>query len=158
MPKKKSTAKARKKAREYQRERLLVPHKRAAHLHGCAKFRAKKKDLDFTLTREWVEKKLDVGFCEATGLWFELEITDGGSRVHPFAPSIDRINPKHGYTPDNCQLVVSAYNTMKNEYDDETIYKIAEAIVRRRTRRSNTQGLPHLPHVDVGLLTTTAAH
>ena len=47
----------------------------------------------------------------STGIRFYAEF-DVTGRFHPYAPSLDRIDPKRGYTPDNVRLVVFAINTM----------------------------------------------
>ena len=109
---------------------------RSRVLMNNARKRAKQKDLEFTLKVEWVLQKLNAGVCEVTGLPFSFDLP-GKTRNHPFAPSLDRRNPALGYTPDNVQVVVWSYNCMKSEYDEETVYRLAEAVVRCGIGRSN---------------------
>ena len=83
---------------------------RSVALLKDARRRAKAKGIKFSLTREWVIDRLRVLTCEATGWLFVIQ---SGRGHHPFAPSIDRINPLKGYTPANCRIVISAVNTLK---------------------------------------------
>jgi hypothetical protein len=81
---------------------------RASSLLKAAKRRAKAKGLKFSLTLDWVRGKLSAMTCEATGWMFVL-----AKGHHPFAPSIDRVDPRKGYTPDNCRMVLAAVNSLK---------------------------------------------
>lgn len=72
---------------------------RARNLFHTCKSRAKKKSLDFTLTKTWIEIRLQLGVCELTGLPFSMD------RDNPFTPSVDRIDTSKGYTEDNCRLI-----------------------------------------------------
>lgn len=83
---------------------------RSAALLKDARRRAAPKGIKFSLTRGWVIERLRKWTCEATGWLFVIE---SGQGHHPFAPGIDRINPKKGYTAANCRLVISAVNTIK---------------------------------------------
>jgi hypothetical protein len=83
--------------------------------------------MEFDLTREWAIEKM-AGVCEVTGLPFELDKPDG-YRFYPWAPSVDRIDCKRGYTQDNCRLVVWIYNMAKSEWCDEDVLKMARALV-----------------------------
>ena len=46
---------------------------RAGALYNAAKYRAKKKDIPFNLTKDWIAEKLNNGFCEATGIKFKIK-------------------------------------------------------------------------------------
>lgn len=96
--------------------------------------RAKYKGIEFTLTREWLEPRLNTGICEMTGLPFDR---NHGTwwRQNPFYPSIDRRDPDQGYTEENCRLVIWAYNTAKNTWSDETTLEIARALVSAAERK-----------------------
>jgi len=83
---------------------------RAVALLKDARRRAAAKGVRFSLTRSWVIERLQKWTCEATGWLFVIQ---SGRGHHPFAPSIDRINPARGYTSANCRVVISAVNTMK---------------------------------------------
>ena len=71
--------------------------------------------------------KLQSGYCEITGISFEQ---NKGNRS-PFGPSIDRIDPKKGYTKDNCRVVVSCYNLAKSNWSDDDVLRMAQAIVSK---------------------------
>lgn len=120
-----------KKYRETQKKKENTePWHRAGRLMVWVRARAAKNGMDFDLDREWVEKKLSVGVCEITGIKFELGRTDSG-RFNPWGPSIDRINSSHGYTKDNCRMVVWIYNMAKAEWDDEIVLEMAKALVTK---------------------------
>lgn len=93
---------------------------RAKTLWHGARSRAKSKDTECTIDRDWVHQKLSEGVCEATGIPFVL--TDGR---HPFAPSLDQINPQGGYTKENTQVVICIYNYAKANFAHEDVMTMA---------------------------------
>jgi hypothetical protein len=95
---------------------------RANVLLQAAKTRARKRDQAFTITMDWVERKLLAGVCEATGVPLTL---DAGT---PWSPSLDKIDPEKGYTPENTRIVTWFYNRAKgSSTDGETRRLILEA-------------------------------
>ena len=78
----------RRKCPEYRRKEYIrdanTPRARATALWWDIKRRAKKKKLEFNLTKDWIEERLEQ--CSVTGLELEL-VRDGTNRTHPFAPS-----------------------------------------------------------------------
>lgn len=95
-----------------------------------AKRRALKAELDFDLTVEWILERIDVGRCEATGIRFELEPRHPGQGPRSQAsPSIDRVNPKAGYTKDNCRVVVWVYNRAKNDLTDAQFLSLCKLVI-----------------------------
>lgn len=101
-----------------------------------ARTRAKKKDIPFSLTRHWIEDRLRAGHCEATGIRFSFK----SSYLNPFGPSLDRVDSSLGYTPDNVQVVVWAYNNAKGPWDSSVLTTIAEAIVESTKVDSRRSG------------------
>jgi hypothetical protein len=93
------------------------------------KARAKKKNFSFDLTEGWVQKKLNKGICEATGI--ELICNEYYEDKGPFVPSIDRLDNSKGYTKDNCQMVIWIYNRAKGTSDLKTLYKMCKAFVEK---------------------------
>lgn len=91
------------------------PRIRASLLLGGAKSRARSKSIPCTLTRDWVESRIIAGVCEATGKPFDLGPPSVGSSWNLWSPSIDQREPSRGYTPENCRLVVTGYNLLKND-------------------------------------------
>ena len=86
-----------------------------------------KPGFDFDLTVEWIEARINAGFCEKTGIQFDLRDRDGG--WVPFSPSVDRIDSKKGYTMDNCRVVCKIYNMAKNQFSDEDVLTMSRALV-----------------------------
>lgn len=110
--------------KEAMRKLRLQPRTRASLLLGNARKRAEKLKLEFDLDLEWTAERLEKGVCEASGLPFVM--TNGR---HAFAPSLDRINPKRGYTKDNTQVVVWAYNAAKGIASHDEVMTLARALV-----------------------------
>ena len=88
------------------------------------KYSAKKKGMDYNLTDEWRDDKLSTGKCEKTGIPFVYEFHS------PYVPSIDRIDSSKGYTTDNCQMVITVYNTAKNVYTDDLMLEMSKALIK----------------------------
>lgn len=111
---------------------------RVNSLYYGARSRAKKKDIPFNLTKDWIEKKLSHGFCPVTGIEFNIKKyakREEYTRVHPHAPSLDQIEPSAGYTKDNVQIVVDQYNKMKSDKSiQETLY-LARRIVNHYDKK-----------------------
>lgn len=103
------------KEKEYQAKHKLTLKHRATALKNKARIRAEKKNLPFELSFEFVLDKLTNGICEATGLPLEMSI---GARKQ-YTPSLDRINPKEGYTFKNTQMVCTVYNLMKSNFSEK---------------------------------------
>ena len=89
--------------------------------------RAIDKQIPFNLDKEWVQLKLNNGYCEATGLKFDYSKRPF---INPYYPSIDRVDSTKGYTKDNCQMVCHMYNTAKCEFSEEVFAKWAKAYVK----------------------------
>lgn len=94
-----------------------------------AKERARKRLREFTLTKQWVAETY-TGKCQLTGLPF---IVSTGLN-NAYSPSIDRIDPAKGYTPDNCRFILWAVNRFKMADTDETMFSIASALVAHGTK------------------------
>lgn len=130
-------AKNRDKWREYTKryndKRTSSPWHRAGALITWVRSRAAKRGMEFDLTREWAEEKIESGVCEVTGIQFEYS-KNGNDRFQPFMPSVDRIDSSKGYTQDNCRMVVWIYNMAKAEWDDDTVLKMATALVAKSNK------------------------
>jgi len=105
---------------------------RSARLLSAIKARSRKAGLPTDMTRGWLKGKLFAGTCELSGRGFVLE---GSSkyRVHPFSPSVDRIDSSRGYTEENCRMVLSCINIAINEWGYDLYMQIAEECRRRNT-------------------------
>lgn len=111
---------------KHQKTYREAPHGRAIQLHANAKRRAEEKGIPFDLDRLELIERIATGRCEVTGIPFDLA---AGAGLNPWAPSLDRANNAKGYTPDNVQVVVSAYNIAKGPWGDDVLLRLARAIV-----------------------------
>ena len=113
---------------------------RANSLFYSARSRAKKKNIPFELTKEWVEEKVKAGVCERTGIKFVLSpLGTGRGKGDAKAPSLDKIDPNKGYTLENTRVVINNYNKFKGIDNDAEMIKIARAIVRNHDRKYSLQ-------------------
>ena len=124
-----------KKHKDFDDKNLSKGQKRRSTVHGRAeslflstknivKKRGVRRGFEFTVTKDWILKKLEGGVCEITGLHFQfLEVARS-----LFFPSIDRIDPREGYTQENCQVVLYGYNACKNINTHEDVMRLAEAL------------------------------
>lgn len=99
---------------------------RLGHMLLSAKKRAKLKGLDFSLTLPWA-LSIWTGRCVLSGIEFVMNYEGAGPR--PLAPSIDRIDPSLGYVESNCRFILHSLNSFKGSGDDETMLRIASALV-----------------------------
>lgn len=99
-----------------------------------AKDRARKRGLEFSIDRTFVEAALAIGRCAVTYIAFDL--TEGATRSNPLAPSLDRIDPHIGYVPGNCRLVTWIYNRAKGDGTDADVHKLAEALLAINQREA----------------------
>jgi len=107
------------KARYKERGKATPPH---AVLYYNAKGRAARKGIPFSLSKDDLEKRLGGGKCEVSGLPF-------GPVGSPWAPSLARVDPSGGYTPENTKIVVWIYNAAKLDFSHEDVMKLAGALV-----------------------------
>lgn len=90
-----------------------------------ARQRAKKAGLECTITKDWLLANLpDVCPLLETPLAYANTKTSGDS------PSIDRRDSSAGYTPDNCWVISSLANRVKNNATPEQIATIARNLQR----------------------------
>ena len=100
---------------------------RANTLYHSAKRRAKKARIVFTLTREWLDPIIESGVCQVTGVPFNFEPSGEMRTTNPRSPSLDKRVPFGGYTQENTQVTLWAYNRLKGDMtDDEAITLIHE--------------------------------
>lgn len=118
------------------RERLLVEQREYGHTarraipwKGCLKasrMRAAKSGIEHTLTEEWCAARW-TGKCELTGIEFVTDRKPASMRLRN--PSLDRIDPTRGYTPDNCRFILWSVNSFKHTGSDSDIRDIAKALL-----------------------------
>ena len=108
---------------------------RSQRLYGNAQKRAKAMGWpppDFT--SEWIEEKILNGYCEATGIPFDLDTKQ--TEIHasnPWVPSIDRIDSSLPYLKENVQIVVYMYNVCKGEFSHEDVIRFAKMLLKEDT-------------------------
>jgi len=107
-----------------------------------AKGRATLRGIPFTITKEWLERRMEIcaARCEVSGIPFDLSSARKGYR-RPWAPSIDRINPKGPYSPGNARLVCSVVNYARSDWPDEVFWQMIHACYEARAAK----GLTNLP-------------
>jgi len=92
------------------------------------KKRAKRKDIDFNLDKEWIDSKLKKGVCEVTNIKFDFSKKPF---LNPYYPSIDRVDSSKGYTKDNCKMVCHMFNNAKCEFSEKVFIYWATKFVEK---------------------------
>lgn len=95
----------------------------------AARDRAKRNNLDFDLTFEYIKELWNQqnGICALSGIQMTFLLQDG--RV-PTNVSIDKINRLKGYVKGNVQLVCMACNQMKSDLTEDELYYFCQQIVK----------------------------
>lgn len=100
-----------------------------------AGIRARKKDFGFDLNSptivDGLHRRLQVGFCEVSGLPWVFADKLGPSL---WSPTLDRIDNNRGYTIDNVRWVVWIFNRAKGADTDADVELLARALVERADR------------------------
>jgi len=104
---------------------------RASRLTAAAKSRAAAKGLKFDITVEWVQRALDSGICEATGIAFDLTSKRGWN-----TPSLDQIKAGGGYTMENTRVVLFGFNAACGNWGEHRFIEMANAIMKSRRMKS----------------------
>lgn len=131
----------------YPDRRTAVPRRELMLLLRNARKNGASRGLECTLTMDDMQRMSDRagGKCELSGLPFEFgvaaEMVDQqGRRRRLWAASIDRVNGRVGYTPENCRLVCMAVNAARQEFGDAVLFKIARALSNiQRNASANAQ-------------------
>lgn len=97
-------------------------------IHSRVKTRAAKTGVLFTLTFDDIKIPEK---CPACG----TQIVFGGPQQRNTSPSLDRIVPGLGYTPENTIIICFACNRRKNDSTPEQLYAIADYVYRLRKVR-----------------------
>ncbi len=112
----------------YKKEWLKTHRGSIYRMLSNAKKRAQKKELTYDVDFEFVEQKVLAGVCEVTG-W---PVSFDAPHKSFSRPSLDRINNAKGYTKANVRLVCWGVNSMLNEYGEDKLIAVANAISRSR--------------------------
>ena len=108
------------KARQYR------ANNRAQHLAYEVQSRSRKLGLPCDIDKEWVEERLHSGVCEMTGLRFD------SAKRSAQSPSIDRIDPRVGYTKQNCRMIVWALNRAMSNYGEDFLIAMVKLVIAKR--------------------------
>lgn len=112
---------------------MFDPEYRLRKLVAMAKSRAKEKDLPFDLTLDFMLElwEHNQGACEILKIPLDLGKSDLG-KVHPYAPSIDRIVPEMGYTQGNVRIISYQLNVALSEFGLEQFNELVNIYVAAR--------------------------
>ena len=121
------------KAREIKLAQKGDPEWYCKRLCVSVKARAKDQNLDFDLTPEYLYSLLSTQShkCYYTGsdLDFTVENEDT-STPHRLLPSLDKLNPKSGYTEGNVVWCLFYVNRMKNDLNYEEFIELCQTVIR----------------------------
>jgi hypothetical protein len=67
------------------------------------------------------------GRCEVSSIPFSMENPHGGGR-RPWAPSLDRVRSREGYTLNNCRLVCVAANYAMNVWGEDVLHRLSASV------------------------------
>lgn len=106
-------------------------------IHSHIKNRCKKTNIEYDITAQDLINMYQTQNqrCKLSNM--RMEIQNQNKKI---APSVDRINPKGGYTLDNIQLVCWIVNVMKSDNQEEEFIKICHCISKQnRKQTTNAQ-------------------
>ena len=112
------------KARVLANEATRRLEKRALCLVATVRTRSRKRGLEFDLDAHVSElqRRIDGGKCELTGVPFDLS---PGRKYN--SPSLDRINPKGGYTYGNIRVVLNCVNAALGDWGEAVLRSVMKA-------------------------------
>lgn len=109
--------------RKNEHRRKLVTNSPEKAIIYSSKFRAKKNNIEFTITADDIYIPL---LCPILGIPILKECIEGGKTgPTPNSPSIDRINNTKGYIQGNIHIVSNKGNTMKSSATREELINFA---------------------------------
>lgn len=102
----------------------------ARHLWNRCRTRAKARKQEFGLTPTDILELLNANQwrCALSGLPLDVNTVALNSWAGPFRPSIDRISNRRGYVRDNVRIVCVMANIALNEWGEEALMKLVDAI------------------------------
>ena len=115
----------------YEVMRRLTIEGRASQLLRRARHISKIKGWDYDLDAAWIIERMTR--CKRTDTPFVL-VAD---HRHPYAPSIDRIDGKLGYTKANCRVVAWIYNQARSNYSDSVLNDFALRVAKIQMEDDN---------------------
>ena len=130
-------AKAYRTRLQRKQERLTELQRHLARSAGAAKSRARRTGLECEEDLAgWALATMEAQGhrCLLSGVPFSLEVLGHGAAPRPYAPSIDRIDDRRGYTADNIRIICWAANLLLGTWGDKPAVKVATGIARRGGR------------------------
>lgn len=102
------------------------------HKHVC-----KKENLPYDLDKQWILDKLNFieWKCELTRIPFKIKKSINENIHRGFqwdSISMDRIDPKGGYTKNNIRFVLNQVNVFRQDHSDDQMYMIAQALLSKK--------------------------
>ena len=94
-----------------------------------ARDRAKRYNREFDLDKEFIIEKLKSGKCELTQIPFNRTIV-GPYKANPYAPSLDRIDSKRGYTKDNVRLICFGVNRALSDWGLDILIHFSHELIK----------------------------
>lgn len=117
----------------------INPYNYIKSLVNNAKTRSKLKNIEFNIDTDFIyelyEKQNHKCAISGIEMTYKKEKKNHSER-NLFNISIDRIIPGLGYTKDNVQLVCNITNTIKLNYDDDTIIFVCKKIIENYENNS----------------------
>lgn len=106
-------------------------HALAAALTARTRWRARSRGVPFMLTAPYVYGLMARAEfrCSVSGIAFAKPERKALER-EPWAPSIDRIDPRAGYMPDNVRMVALAANYAMNQWGYDVLLRLSLAVAR----------------------------
>lgn len=88
-----------------------------------AKNNAQKRNIDFYITKDEIKEIYNQqnGKCYYTDFDFDI-------KVNRYRPSLDRIDSNKGYSKENCNLVLSIINNMKNDFSHSEFINLIHSV------------------------------
>lgn len=116
---------------EYKNTYYRTTHGRCVELCRSAKRRAKNRGLDFDLNTTYLEELWAVqsGLCLLTGIKLRIAPESTGGYHFYDSPSIDRADPKRGYTKDNVRLICYGMNCCLHDFGELVFKRVSEKII-----------------------------
>jgi hypothetical protein len=110
-------------------------HRMLKKIHSGARRRALRSGIDFALAADHVEYtwQRQGGCCAVSGLSFNDERFEHALVKHPFAPNLDRIDSRAGYTPENVRLVCICANFGMGQWGEEVLRRVARGMFKKES-------------------------
>jgi hypothetical protein len=104
---------------------------RASRLVSAAKNRASARGLPFDLDVEWVLERLTTGLCQLSGMPFDMSASRSMG-----TPSLDKIDPKGGYTKQNTRVILFGLNAALGTWGEKALFDAATASMKMQSSAS----------------------